>query len=202
MKKIFLSLIFSIGILFSMSSCISSTYAQDVIVEDDGVGVSMGVVVRYGTPYYFEGSILYYLYNGWYYYPYLTGNGYYLYRYSRPLPPPRHGYRFEPRPGDRPHITHRPYGSMRSSTRHVERQPAVRGERPQTRPRGFGNQPRTNPQPQQRGNVSRPATPQVRNNGGGNISRPAPQVRGGGSAPSSRGGAPSSGGRGGFGGRR
>ena len=198
MKKIFLSLIFSIGILFSMSSCISSAYAQDVIVEDDGVGVSMGVVVRYGTPYYFEGSILYYLYNGWYYYPYLTGNGYYFYRYSRPLPPPRHGYRFEPRPGDRPHITHRPYGSMRSSTRHVERRPAVRNERPRSEQRGFGNQPRTNPQPQ-RGNVGRP-TPQVRNNGG-SVSRPAPQVRGG-SAPSTRGGATSGGGRGGFGGRR
>ena len=110
MKKIFLSLIFSIGILFSMSSCISSAYAQDVIVEDDGVGVSMGVVVRYGTPYYFEGSILYYLYNGWYYYPYCVNNNYYFHRYRRVLPSPNFYDWYKPIP--KGHIHPRPHHNV------------------------------------------------------------------------------------------
>lgn len=101
MKKFILSIIFGIGILFSMSSCAVSTYAQDEIYYD--VDDDISIVIRYGTPYYFEGSILYYSYNGWYYYPYYLNNSYYYYRYSRPLPPPRHGHRFVPRHGDRPH---------------------------------------------------------------------------------------------------
>lgn len=115
MKKFIFSLILGFALLMSFTSCASPAYAQGEIYDD------VSIVVRYGTPYYYNGSLLYYMYNGYYYYPYLRNNHYYYHRYSRPrpLPPPRGGRHFEPRHYDRSHVGKG--ASMRSST-HVGHQ--------------------------------------------------------------------------------
>ena len=102
MKRFILGLLFGIGILVSFSSCVTSAYGQDVIVSSDEVDV----VVRYGTPYYVDGSILYYMYRGWYYYPHMMNNHYYYHRYAKPLP----HHRYIPKG--------RPVYNHRSSTYH------------------------------------------------------------------------------------
>ena len=90
MKKTILFIVFAICAMLTFSSCVSPAYAQGVeITECDG-NVDINVIVRYGTPYYYEGSILYYMYDGFYYYPRLIDNHWRYYRYARPLPPPRH----------------------------------------------------------------------------------------------------------------
>ena len=90
MKRFILSIILGIGILLSFNSCVTTAYASEVGDAD------VSVVIRYGTPYYYEGSLLYYVYNGWYYYPYVVNNHHYYHRYSRPLPPPRHHHSAAP----------------------------------------------------------------------------------------------------------
>ena len=117
MKKFILSLLFVIGILFSMSSCVTPAYSQDVVITSDSEDVDVSLVIRYGTPYYYNGSLLYYMYDGFYYYPYLRNYRYYYYRYSRPLPPPMVVRHFEPRHHDRPHVgNHGRNPQVRSST--------------------------------------------------------------------------------------
>lgn len=92
MKKTILFIVFAICAMLTFSSCVSPAYAQGVeITECDG-NVDINVIVRYGTPYYYEGSFIYYLYDGFYYYPRLIDNHWRYYRYARPLPPPRHHY--------------------------------------------------------------------------------------------------------------
>lgn len=150
MKKFILSLIFGISVLFSLSSCVTSAYAQDVVISNDGDNVDVSFVIRYGTPYYINGSLQYYLYNGWYYYPYYYNNHYYYYRYSRPLPPPRHGHRFTPGRYDRPyfrhHVNHRP---MRSSTYSTHRFGNHTARPTHTQMGAFGR-----PTPHMRGNAA------------------------------------------------
>ena len=90
MKKTILFIVLAICAMLTFSSCVSPAYAQGVeITECDG-NVDINVIVRYGTPYYYEGSILYYMYDGFYYYPRLIDNHWRYYRYARPVPPPRH----------------------------------------------------------------------------------------------------------------
>jgi hypothetical protein len=121
MKKLIFLLLTA---LITFTSCISYANAQsdEVYVDDNGNQIT--VVVRYGTPYYLDGTLLYYLYDGWYYYPYYHNNYWYYYRYSRPLPYSmiRHG--FVP-----PH-SHKPYyhGNVR----------------PRFHERGFGSKHRPN----------------------------------------------------------
>jgi hypothetical protein len=138
MKKFILSIIFGIGILFSMSSCAVGAYAQDEVYYESIDGdVDINIVIRYGTPYYYDGSILYYSYNGWYYYPYYLNNSYYYYRYTRPLPPPRYGHRFVPRRGDRPYYggyRHHKYSRVDGHRGHG----GVRPSRPNVSPRVNG----------------------------------------------------------------
>lgn len=68
----------------SLTSCITEAYAQ---VDDIYDNVDIGLVVRYGTPYYnTDGLLMYYIYRNLYYYPYYHHNRYYLHRYRRPLP--------------------------------------------------------------------------------------------------------------------
>ena len=69
MKKIYIFLI-GLMMLFSLSSCETYTYAttQDDIYIDAEVdvvrsNVSFDVIIRYGTPYYVDGVLLYYIYN-------------------------------------------------------------------------------------------------------------------------------------------
>ena len=82
------------------------------------------VIVRYGTPYYYGGSLSYYYYNGMYYYPY---NGYY-YPYNKPLPPrpgrPQPPFRPDHKPDHGPKPTpghgggHQPSGPHTNGHRH------------------------------------------------------------------------------------
>lgn len=126
MKKTILFIVFAICAMLTFSSCVSPAYAQGVeITECDG-NVDINVIVRYGTPYYYEGSILYYMYDGFYYYPRLIDNHWRYYRYARPLPPPRHyhnGYhsgRYNPHRSStyRNYPGHRNGGSIHHPNRH------------------------------------------------------------------------------------
>lgn len=73
-KKLFLSL----SLVFLLGSC--------TVAVDDAFP-STDVVVRYGIPYYYDGNLTYYRYNGWYYYPYRINDVMYYHRYQRPVPP-------------------------------------------------------------------------------------------------------------------
>lgn len=99
MKK-FISFIFALVTMFTMQSCMgayATTLYDNVYYDYDEYVVSdINVVIRYGTPYYYDGYLSHYFYNGWYYYPYFYND----YWYFRPY---RHAFR----PGYRPHIYHR-----------------------------------------------------------------------------------------------
>ena len=91
MKKIVY--LFAITIMmFSMYSCTFETYAttQDDIYYNSSVDivrsdVDVNLVIRFGTPFYYEGSLLYYLYNDIYYYPYYYNSYWYFRAYRRPF---------------------------------------------------------------------------------------------------------------------
>lgn len=60
-------------------------------------------VITHGTPYYVHDKVVYYRYNGWYYYPYYRNNQWYYHRYHKPVPPRR-----------REHFNnHRPFNNRR-----------------------------------------------------------------------------------------
>lgn len=117
------------------TSCITSSYAETSVGNED-----ISLIVRYGTPYYYNGTLSYYLYNGYYFYPYRYYNRTYFHKYRRPLPPPRrHDYRPPMPPQNRgghfgrPSQPPRNNGTIRPST-------PSRGDRPMrgnTRP-NFG----------------------------------------------------------------
>ena len=127
MKKI-TGFLMGLAMLFSLTSCVTEVHAQDDTYFDGEADVS--VIVTYGTPYIVNGMIEYYIYRGWYYYPYWTNDSYYFHRYRRPLPSehfrdwyrpiPRHYH--HPRPDahrrpphhNRPDVHHRPHGSRPS----------------------------------------------------------------------------------------
>ena len=85
MKKIILTLAFTIIAAMSLTSC----YTADATVCDD---TTVDVVIRYGTPYYYNGTIVYYIYDGYYYYPHYNGTRWYYYRDRRPIRPHRSGW--------------------------------------------------------------------------------------------------------------
>ena len=214
MKKI---LMFFIGmmLMFSFQSCVVGTYAttqDDIYVEAEAdvvyTNIDFGVVIRYGTPYYYNGDLLYYIYNGLYYYPFYYDNYWYVRVYRRPFNhlyhrpyfrPNRHDHRFAPgvhRGFDRPVGGHRPdnrIGGRQHSTNHrPDARPNDRTRRPDNRvSRPVENRPvarpntQTRPQPQ--------ARPNTQSRMGSVGARP--------SAPASRQGSGNSGG-GRFGGRR
>ena len=128
MKKFIYCVLLSM-FAFVCTSCVGYTYAttqDDIYVEADAdivhSNVDFNVVIRYGTPYYYEGTLLYYLYEGLYYYPFYYDNYWYVRCYRRPFAhlhhrpyfrPNRHDYRFSPghhRGFDRPghHVGTRP----------------------------------------------------------------------------------------------
>ena len=77
MKKILCGII-ALMFLFTMNSC-SSIYAE--AAYEDGIYYetdNVSVVITYGTPYYYNGSLWYYLYNGLYYYPFYYDGYWYL----------------------------------------------------------------------------------------------------------------------------
>lgn len=90
-----------LSLVFIFSSCTVTT---------DETLPTVDVVVRYGTPYYYDNTLTYYRYNGWYYYPYYRGRTMYYHRFDRPVRPrvgpPRFNYRH--RPGHTPIPNPRP----------------------------------------------------------------------------------------------
>jgi len=98
-KKLFLAL----SLIFLLSSC---------AVTLDETLPTAEVVVRYGTPYYYDNVLTYYRYNGWYYYPYYRGRTLYYHRYDRPVRPrvgpPRFNQAPSRRPGHIPMPNYRP----------------------------------------------------------------------------------------------
>ena len=71
-------LLLILSLAFIFSSCAITT---------DETLPTVDVVVRYGTPYYYDNTLTYYRYNGWYYYPYYRGRIMYYHRYDRPVRP-------------------------------------------------------------------------------------------------------------------
>lgn len=98
--------------MFSLSSCETYTYAttqDDIYVEAEvdvvRSNVSFDVIIQYGTPFYRDGVLLYYLYRDIYYYPFYYNNYWYVRAYRRPFThfntrpyfrPHRYDYRFSP----------------------------------------------------------------------------------------------------------
>lgn len=117
MRKKIITFIFALLMILSFSSCELYTYAttqDDIYVESESdivhINIDYNLIVRYGTPYYYNGSILYYLYEGLYYYPFYYNNCWYIRAYRKPFThlyhhpyfrPHRYDYRFDR--GYRPH---------------------------------------------------------------------------------------------------
>ena len=111
MKKKINRLIIALCIMLCIS-CVPYEYATtqtDIYAEESNYEVKsdidFNIVIRFGTPYYYRGSILYYLYNGIYYYPYWYDDYWYVRAYTRPFDhinyrpyfrPSRNDYRFRP----------------------------------------------------------------------------------------------------------
>lgn len=135
MKKLIFNLIFGLMIIFSFSSCGTAMYTttqEDIYVEaqTDVVrqsNIDFNIVIRYGTPYYYNRTLLYYLYNNLYYYPFYYNNYWYVRVYRKPFNhvhyrpyfrPNKYDYRFKPgyyRNFDRPReYRHRPTPSRPS----------------------------------------------------------------------------------------
>lgn len=172
MKKLYILLI-GLMMCFSLNSCSFEAYptTQDdiyVSAETDIVqsNIDYNIVIRYGRPYYYNGSLLYYIYDNLYYYPYYYNNYWYFrvyrklfpytnyrpyfrphrydYRFNRSYHNPRSWYRYEPN-HNRPNIN-RPNNSSRPSTRP--------SSRPSTRP-----STRTQTMPRNNSHISRPTIP-------------------------------------------
>ena len=95
MKKI-MSILLTLALCFSLSSCITTAQAQ---IDDMYDSYDISMIVTYGIPQYnTEGLVLYYLYKDLFYYPFFRNNRYYFRAYRRPLPPSHIvGYRPIPR---------------------------------------------------------------------------------------------------------
>ena len=181
MKKLFMFII-GLMMMFSFSSCVGYTYAttqDDIYVETEAdvvhSNVDFNIVIRYGTPYYYEGNLLYYLYEGLYYYPFYYDNYWYVRAYRRPFAhlyhrpyfrPHRYDYRFRPdhhpgfgrdghinrphhpdaRPGHGPGNRPNHRPDARPGNRPNHRPDARPGNRPGNRPNG-GVSPRPNRRP-------------------------------------------------------
>jgi len=112
MKRKLLTLLIALMMICSLSSCEVYSYAttqDDIYVEAQAdivqSNVDFNIVIHYGTPYYYNGSILYYLYNNLYYYPFYYDNYWYVRAYRHPFNhlhyrpyfrPHRYDYRFRP----------------------------------------------------------------------------------------------------------
>ena len=103
MKKIYILLI-SLILSFSLNSCetYTSVTTQDDIYVETNVDIvpvteSFDVIIKYGTPFYKNEVILYYLYGGIYYYPYYYNDYWYVRAYRKPFT------HFDNRPYFRPH---------------------------------------------------------------------------------------------------
>lgn len=192
--KILIGLVF----VFTLNSCSISTYptTQDdiyVTTETEVVhsDVDYNVVIRLGSPYYYNGHILYYLYNGLYYYPYFYDNYWYMRVYRRPFNhlyyhpyfrPHRYDYRFNHgyrnpynwyRYTPSPQRQYRPStrgGSInnrqQSNMRPNNTRPNINQSRPSVNSRSIQRQPSTMQRPSTRGNMSIPNRGSMPSRGG------------------------------------
>ena len=115
--------------IVGLSSCSASTYTHstdDYYVE--GREISYNVVVTYGTPFYFNNVLSYYLYDGIYYYPYRYNSVEYLkpFRTVRPrgfvfVPGRYHvpDYRFRHHSYNKPHF----HNQDRMTNHRISRKP-------------------------------------------------------------------------------
>jgi hypothetical protein len=138
MKKI-LVFLFGLTMLFGFTSCVTEVQAQDDTYFDGEVDAT--VVISYGTPYIVNDLIEYYVYRGWYYYPYWIGDSYYFHRYRRPLPPEHFGSWYRPIP--RNHVYHRPPHHPRHNIHHRPHSPRP-GHRPAQAPQHRQHTPNIN----------------------------------------------------------
>ena len=172
--------------MFSLSSCETYTYAttqDDIYVEAEvdvvRSNVSFDVIIQYGTPYYRDGVLLYYLYRDIYYYPFYYNNYWYVRAYRRPFThfdtrpyfrPHKYDYRFSPghyrgfdRP-DRPTPNYRHNPNMRRpDNRPIQARPDVRNRRPE-QPRVNGNRPQRPPQTRPNTRPNQPRIDRNQNN--------------------------------------
>ena len=176
-QKLFIFLI-GLMMLFSLSSCDTYTYAttqDDIYVEADvdvvRSNVSFDVIIQYGTPYYRDGVLLYYLYRDIYYYPFYYNNYWYVRAYRRPFThfdhrpyfrPHRYDYRFSPgsyrgfdRPRD-PNVHHRNL-NPNPPRRDIHRRP--NNSRPDVQPRQSNPNTRIQPVRPNRQQTPRQVTP-------------------------------------------
>lgn len=136
MKKIkyFLIMLFAV---ISFSAC-STTFASTQQYDDDtyttvSTTVDFSTIVMYGTPYYIDNILSYYLYRGIYYYPYRYNNYWYFYPspYMRPRGFVYHyqsGYRHFMRPAPRGYEFRKP--PMRPGRLNDFRNPPMKPNRP------------------------------------------------------------------------
>jgi hypothetical protein len=137
MKNFIIIFLSTLTLLFGATSCYSAygvgvNASQDDVFYDDYTD-NISVIIRFGTPYYVDGYLRYYLYNGLYYYPFYYDN----YWYFRPYRSIIYDYRFVPNRYD---IRFRPgmYGFGRPNDRWNGRPPM---------PPRFNNNPRPQPNP-------------------------------------------------------
>jgi len=93
MKKLILNIIIGLSVLILFSSCITGAYAQENEIGNDDTRI----IITYGTPYFYDGTLIYYNYNNLYYYPYILNGRTYYRAYSRPFPHHRHWHYAKPR---------------------------------------------------------------------------------------------------------
>ena len=112
MKRKLLTFFICLMLFFSLNSCVIKSYAtthDDIYMENEvdivRSNISFDVIIQYGTPFYEDGVLLYYLYRDIYYYPFYYNNYWYVRAYRRPLTyfyhrpyfrPHRYDYRFNP----------------------------------------------------------------------------------------------------------
>lgn len=177
--------------MFTISSCDVYTYAttQDDIYTEEAIDivqsdVSFNIIIRNGTPFYRNGEVLYYLYNGIYYYPYYYNNYWYVRAYRRPFThfdtypyfrPHKYDHRF--RPG-----RYHGFGKPIWHNHHIHKRP--HNKRPDTplrpsRPDNHHGNPggHVNPRPNNHGNPGGHFTPRPNNHhvtprNNGNTHRP------------------------------
>ena len=182
MKRKLLTFLMAFFIMFAISSCEVYTYAttqDDIHVEADvdvvRSNVSFDVIIQYGTPYYRDGILLYYLYRDIYYYPFYYNNYWYVRAYRRPFThfdtrpyfrPHRYDYKFSPghyrgfdRPRD-PNVHHRHLNPTipRRDIRRTDIRRRPNNPRPDIQPRQT-NPGTRNQQIQRPSNQSRQITP-------------------------------------------
>ena len=195
MKHKLLIFIMAFFMMLSISSCDVYTYAttqDDIYIETDvdivRSNVSFDVIIRYGTPYYMDGVLLYYLYRDIYYYPFYYNNYWYVRAYRRPFThfdtkpyfrPHRYDYKFSPghyKGFDRPRDPNVHYRTIRPNEPRRDVQTPPRRDiqrRPNnSRPDIHQRQPNTNTRSPRIQNQSRPNVQQTPRQVNSNRSQP------------------------------